>query len=94
MKVTIMVTIAISKETRRKLLEIASELQKNSEKKLDFEDVIEYLITLHEHKMKKPELFEAFCRPIEKVSFEEIYGELIKERRRDEELQERYSLLF
>ncbi len=37
-------TITISERTRRELLKIGAELQAKREKKIDYEDVIEYLI--------------------------------------------------
>ena len=81
-----MVTIAVDNETGKKLLEIASDLQKKLGRRVDFNETISYLISLYEKKRKNPELFKLFCKPIEGLRFEGVYQELIEERRRDEKL--------
>ena len=81
-----MVTIAVDNETRRKLLGIASDLQKKLGRRVDFNETISYLISLYEKERKNPELFKLFCKPIEGLRFEGVYQELIEERRRDEKL--------
>ena len=81
-----MVTIAVDNETRKKLLEIASDLQKKLGRRVDFNETISYLISLYEKERKNLELFKLFCKPIEGLRFEEVYQELIEERRRDERL--------
>jgi len=80
-----MVTIAIDEAIRKKLLIIAANLQKNSGKKINFNDVLRYLTEIYEEKTKNPNYFKLFCEPIQPdISFDELYDELIKERRRDE----------
>ena len=81
-----MVTIAVDNETRRKLLGIASDLQKKLGRRVDFNETISYLISLYEKERKNPELFKLSCKPIEGLRFEGVYQELIEERRRDEKL--------
>ena len=81
-----MVTIAIDEKIRKKLLVIAGELQKKSGKKINFNDVLDYLTNKFADDAKRPELFENFCKPpTPKISFQEIYDELIEERMKDEQ---------
>jgi hypothetical protein len=80
-----MVTIAIDETIRKKLLIIAASLQKKSGKKINFNDVLRYLTEIYEEKTKNTNYFKLFCEPIQPdISFDELYDELIKERRRDE----------
>jgi hypothetical protein len=80
-----MVTIAIDERIRRKLLMIAATLQKKFGRKINYNDVLEYLTQLYEENTKNPEYFRRFCEPIQAdIKFNEVYGELIQERRRDE----------
>ncbi len=89
-----MTTIAVSNATKRKLLEVAADLQRRLGRKVDFDDAISYLISLYEENAKRYELFELFCRPVKEASFEELYRELVEERRQDEERETRKSSLF
>ncbi len=79
-----MTTIAVSNATKRRLLEVAADLQRRLGRKVDFDDAISYLISLYEENAKRYELFELFCSSIKEASFEELYRELVEERRRDE----------
>ncbi len=80
-----MVTIAIDESIRKKLLMIAANLQKKFGRKINYNDVLQYLTQLYEENTKNPEYFKHFCEPIQPdITFNELYGELIKERRRDE----------
>jgi len=84
-------TITISDATRRELLKIAAELQAKREKKIDYEDVIEYLI---QKSRRNPALFKAATSP-KGVSSEELQEALRKgraeDRRHEEEIEHRYS---
>ena len=80
-----MVTIAIDETIRKKLLMIAANLQKKFGRKINYNDVLKYLTQLYEENTKNPEYFKRFCEHIQPdITFNELYGELIKERRRDE----------
>ena len=87
-----LVTIAVSEENRAKLLRIARELQKNLGKKVSFDEVISYLVGLYEEKQRRLEFFRLFCEPVEGASFEKAYRELVRARRKEEQLEKRYSL--
>lgn len=78
-----MVTISISEETRKKILSIAGELQKQKGHRVDFDEVIRYLANIYKKSEKKQELFELFCAPT-RVRFKDVYAMLMKERRTDE----------
>ena len=81
----VMVTIAIKEKIRKRLLMIAGELQKEMGEKINFNDVLDYLTKKFEENRKKPELFKKFCEPpTPKVSFQELYDDLITERMNDE----------
>ena len=80
-----MVTIAIDETIRKKLLMIAASLQKKLGRKINYNVVLQYLTQIYEENTKNPEYFKRFCEPIQSgIKFDEIYGELIQERRRDE----------
>jgi len=80
-----MVTIAISEKVRRRLLIIAADLQKALGKKINFNEVLEYLTKKYEENNKNPMLFEKFCEPINpNIGFNEVYRELLKGRKEDE----------
>jgi len=79
-----MVTISISEQTRKKILSIAGELQKEKGRRVDFNEVIMHLADSYKKGEQSPELFELFCGPVGKVRFRDIYAALMKERRTDE----------
>ncbi len=80
-----MVTIAITEENRRKLLSIAADLQKKTGRRVDFDEVISYLTRTYERSIRRSELFELFCKPVEGGDLNTLYAELISERREDEQ---------
>jgi len=71
-------TISVSESVKRELLREMSKLQLKWGKKVDFEDILWFLIMQNR---KKPELLEKACKPIEGVSAKAVIEELIKERR-------------
>jgi predicted CopG family antitoxin len=75
-----MSTISVTKDVKEALLRIASELQTRWGRRVDLNEVIRYLINKG---VKKPDLLDKACEPIE--GFEEAYKELKEERRKDEE---------
>ncbi len=75
----IMTTVAVTKEVKRRLLRVASELQLKLGRKVDLNEAISYLLT---REKRRPDLLEAASRPV--PGFEEGYRELIQERRKDE----------
>ena len=84
-------TVTISDATRRELLKIAAELQAKRGKKIDYEEVIEYLI---QKSSRNPALFRAATSP--KGASSEGLQEALKEgraedRQREEELERRYT---
>ena len=86
-----MVTISIREETRKKILFIAGDLQKQKGDRVDFDQVINYLADAYKKSERKTDLFELFCKPVPKVKFENLYGNLIRERRMDESRRRRHS---
>jgi hypothetical protein len=82
-----MVTISIKEQTRRKILSIAGELQRQKGRRVDFDEVIRHLADMYEKGEQKRELFELFCSPVDKgrIRFKDIYATLMKERRMDEQ---------
>ena len=80
-----MVTISLREETRKKILSIAGELQKQKGDRVDFDEVINYLADAYKKGEQNRELFELFCRPVPKARFKDLYALLIKERRMDEQ---------
>lgn len=80
-----MVTISLREETRKKILSIAGELQKEKGDRVDFDEVINYLADAYTKRERNIELFELFCRPVQKARFKDLYALLIKERRIDEQ---------
>lgn len=79
-----MATISIDESTRKKLLSIAADLQKEYGERVDFDRVIDYLTESYESRQRRPELWNRFTQPIPGVKFDEAYDELMRERRRDE----------
>ena len=71
-------TISISESVKKELLREMSKLQLKWGKRVDFEDIIWFLIMQNR---KKPELLEEACKPIEGISAETVIKELIRERR-------------
>jgi hypothetical protein len=80
-----MTTISIKEDTRKRLLRIAGELQTKTQKRADFDTVIQFLIDVYTAKQIDLEAWNKFTAPISGVDFDSIYGELIVERRLDEE---------
>ncbi len=84
-------TITISNQTRQELLKIAAELQLKRGKKIDYEDVIEYLIL---KARRKVELFRRATAPtgISSTELQKILREgRAEDRRGEEELERRYT---
>jgi len=84
-------TITISDRTRRELLRVAGELQSKSGKKVDYEDVIQYLLS---RSAKDERLLLDAVRPSGRSSAQIREG-LLKGRaedtKRDEDLERRYT---
>ena|SRR2546428_6128986 len=84
-------TITISDHTRQELLRIGAELQARRGQKVDYEDVIEYLIS---KARTNPELFKAATSP-KGVASEELRKIMRKgreeDRRHEEELERRFT---
>ena len=78
-----MTTIAINEKTRKLLLKIAADLQKETGERVSFDTVVSYLIDLYETQQLDLELWKSFTEPIPEVTFEDMYSELIAERRLD-----------
>ncbi len=84
-------TITISERTRKELLKIAAELQAERGKKIDYEDVIEYMI---QKTRRNLELFKVATEP-KGVPSSELQRMLregrAEDRRHEEELERRYT---
>ncbi len=80
-----MTTISIKEETRKKLLRIAGELQKRTQKRADFDTVIRFLIDEYTERQVDKEAWERFTAPISGVDFDSLYVDLMLERRLDED---------
>jgi hypothetical protein len=73
------VTISISEEVRRELLRIAGILQSRTQRKMDYEDVIRYLIR---KSARDERLLRSACKPID-LPIDELLQELKKGREED-----------
>ena len=84
-------TITVSEGLRSELVKLAAELQMKLGRKVDYEDVIRYLISKHG---KNPKLLREACAPVG-VSVESACKELrrgrAEDRKREDELERRYS---
>ena len=76
----IMTTVAVTREVKRRLLRVASELQLKLGRKVELNEAISYLLT---REKRRADLLGAASRSL--PGFEEGYRELIQERRKDEE---------
>ncbi len=79
-----MATISIDESTRKKLLSIAADLQKEYGERVDFDRVISYLTESYASKQRRPEVWDLFTQPVPGVKFDEAYKEMMAERERDE----------
>ena len=84
-------TITVSERLRSELVRIAAELQMKVGKKVDYEDVIRYLIGKHR---KDAKLLEQACAPVtarvESVR-KELRGGRGEDQRSERELERRYA---
>ena len=74
-------TIRVSKEVKRELLKIMGELQVERGERVDFNDVIEFLLSIY--KRKNPELLRKLVGLVPNVSVEDLE----EERRREIEYE-------
>lgn len=84
-------TITISHRTRRELLKVAADLQSQRGKKIDYEDVIEYLIATAR---RRPELLKIATAPkgVPSAELQKLLREgRAEDRRHEEALERRYS---
>lgn len=81
MNVMLMANIAIADETRKALLRIAAEIQKEQEKRIDFDAAISFLIEYYHSQQKDKGALERFLNPMSNLSFEDAYAELAKGRK-------------
>ena len=83
-------TITVSDSLRRQLVKLAAELQMKLGRKVDYEDVIRYLIKKNQ---KNPRLLQSACMPTN-LSLDEARVELrkgrVEDRRREEQLERRF----
>lgn len=83
-------TITVSESLRAELLRLAAELQMRLGRKVDYEDVIRYLIS---QGRRDVQLLRSACAPVD-VSTVSVRRELMRGRaedlRREKELEERY----
>lgn len=80
-------TIRVSREVKRELLEIMGKLQIERGERVDFNDAIEYLLSLY--KRKNPQLLRRLLGMVPNVSVKDLE----EERRRELELEkEKYGI--
>lgn len=79
-----MTTISIKEDTRKELLKIAGEIQTKTKKRVDFDEVIRFLIDVYELKEIDRKEWEKFTTPIQGIDFDTVYSDLVLERRLDE----------
>ncbi|BBG23305.1 hypothetical protein [Sulfuracidifex tepidarius] len=70
-------TIRVSKEVKRELIKIMGELQIERGEKVDFNDVIEFLLSLC--RRKNPEVLRSLVGTLPNLSVEELEEEKTKE---------------
>ncbi len=70
-------TIRISKEVKRELIKIMGELQIERGEKVDFNDLIEFLLSLY--RRKNPEILRSLVGSLPNLSVEELEEERMKE---------------
>jgi hypothetical protein len=80
----IMTTISIKEDTRKKLLQIAGEIQRRTQERVDFDTVIRVLIDVYTEKQIDLQAWGRFTAPIEGVDFDSVYNDLVLERRADD----------
>lgn len=78
-----MTTIAIREETRRRLLQVAADLQKERGERCDFDSVIAHLIDAYERQKVDVKAWRQFAKPIPGIDFDALYRDLLQERRLD-----------
>ncbi|EZQ11341.1 VapB-type antitoxin [Candidatus Acidianus copahuensis] len=76
-------SIKVKDETKMKLIKIAGELEKQYGRRFSIDEVINYLI---DKSTLKPELLDSLFGSLKGV---DLYNELLKERRLDEERSKR-----
>lgn len=78
-----MTTISIREETRRRLLRVAADLQKERGERCDFDSVIAHLIDAYERQQVDVKAWRQFVKPVPGVDFDALYRGLLQERRLD-----------
>jgi len=76
-------TISIKEDTRKHLLKIAADLQRQQGRRVDFDATIKHLIHFFEHQKKDIASWESFTTPEPGLDFDELYQLLIQERLKD-----------
>lgn len=79
-----MTTISVKEDTRKKLLQIAGEIQKRTQERVDFDTVIRFLIDAYTERQIDPQAWRRFTAPIEGLDFDSVYQDLVLERRADD----------
>ncbi len=85
-----MATISIGEANRKRLLSIASDLQKKTGERVDFDEVISHLAEAYESKQPRQDFWDLFTQPLPSVRFKDFHREMLKERKRDDK-QSRYA---
>ena len=76
-------TIRVSKQVKKELLKIMGELQIEREEKVDFNDVIDFLLSFY--KRKNPELLRVLVGLVPNVSVKHLEEERRREVEREKE---------
>jgi hypothetical protein len=85
-----MTTISISEELRKQLLKFAARLQERTGEKVDFDDVVHYLLS---RVARDEQLFKQACAPVD-VDVSRLRQELRKGRTEDQRREETFEAKY
>ncbi len=70
------------------MLKIAADLQRIRRERVDFDTVIQYLVGLYTRERIDLDAWRRFTKQIPSVTFEDLYSDLMKERRQDDRVRQ------
>jgi hypothetical protein len=83
-------TISISEDLRKQLLKIAAELQARTGEKIDYDEVVRYLLS---RAARDEQLFKQACAPVD-VDVSRMREELRKGRKEDRRREEAFGAKY
>jgi antitoxin component of RelBE/YafQ-DinJ toxin-antitoxin module len=83
-------TISISEELRKQLLKVAAELQARTGEKVDYDEVVRYLLS---RVARDEQLFKQACAPVD-VDVSKMREELRKGRTEDQKREEAFEAKY